>query len=340
MAGQFDALDNVGYSNSDSMFAKTLRGLDTDRNSDFIPPLRESMGYVFITRPWFNMSYNNMASYRRLMNAYGSGSENTIGNYLRLLMDPRRSILPINKDIGILDVYSPWMTVLTNQMQTCNGWPDRTMDFKVSEPGRLKETTSVATGTGRQYGSFTLNMEFRSMFGNIIGSIFGLWLDYMGEAHSEEVTPYADAIDQNYKDYDVGIWRIVLDERAKTVTHLAYTVGYPTVDSNGANLNYTKEDAFQTENDTYSVAFQCDGLMYNDPLLPEIFNAVNGALDATFTASTDSAYLGGVDRSYWTKLETQAERKLMVDKRPWINTETRELEFYARKSDYVKTFGE
>ena len=338
-SGQYEILNTLGYANSDSMFAKALRGFDTDRNSDFIPPLRESMGYVFITRPWMNTSYNNLASYRRLMNMYAEPSENTIGNYIRMTLDPPRSTRPAYKDISLLDVFNPWIVLLTNQMQTCTGWPDRTMDYKVSEPGRLKETTSIIVGTGRQYESFTLNMEFRNIFGNVIGALFGSWLDMMGEAHSEEVTPYEEAIDQNFKDYDVGIWRIVLDEKNKFVTHLAYTVGYPTVDSNGANLNYTKEDAFQKENETYSIAFQCDGLLYQDPILPEVFNTVSGALDATFSQSTDPKYLGGVDRDYYVKVTTPAERRIFVDKRPWINTETRELEFYVPKSDYIAKFG-
>lgn len=338
MAESYSVLDELGYANSDSQFARTLRRFDIDRRSDFNSPMRKGMGYVFITRPWLNLSYNNMASYRRLMNLYDDNL-NSIASWARLTLDPRQGLSRTNRDTTLLDVYNPWIPLLTNTMATCSGWPDKSLDFKTSDPGRLKEVSTIVTGTSRQYESFPLNMEFRNLIGSPLGLMFSGWLDYMGEAHSEDVVPYEDALVKNYKDYDVGIWRIVLDSTSRRVTDIAWTIGFPVVDANGADLNFDRSKPFQEDNQDYNVTFQCDTLYHNDPILPSLFNTVSGALDPNFAASSDPSYLGGVDRSYYVKITTMAERNLFMDLRPWINTETMELEYYVRKSEYNRVYG-
>ena len=338
MSDQYKLMGEIGYGDSDKLFAKKLRGFSTDKSSQYLPPMRVGMGYVFITRPWMNLSYNNMATYRKFMRLYSPQELNSLGNFVRLTLDPILAASSAYRDTPLLDRESPWIMLLTNAMIECNGWPDRTLDIKTSDPGRLKETYTIATGTGRQYESFPLNMTFENP-ALVMGLLFGAWLDYMGEVHSEEVMPHATALLDNYKDYDVGIWRIVTDETGKCVTSIAFTIGFPNVDANGAMLNYNKREHFNSDVGEYNISFQCDGLMQDDPILPEMFNAVNGKLDTTYIPSADPAYAGGASRTYWTKLESPNHRKAFMDVRLWINTKTNELEFYVRNADYKAVYG-
>lgn len=316
--------------NSDDSISKILGGVMPLGRNAYIPPLKESTGYVFIGRTQFNLSYNNLQVSRDLMALYTETNHINMAHYIRCLHDPRFAKRPGNSDSKLIDPNCSWNPLLSNCISELSGWPDQIMDIWTSEPGRLKETFSIADGTHTQFGHFTLNATLKNIYGNALGLYLKSYISYIGLVHDGVVIPYGDILLRNERDYDMSIFRLVMDETNTYVVGIGYTVGFINVNPNGTRLNFNEEEATIEDSQTISIAIECDGCHIDDPILFELFNATSGMLNDTLRVGNLTP-----DSQYYVKCANHSEASIYGQKvYPWINTATAELQWWVDKEVY------
>ena len=313
--------------------SNALYGINHQNLDGAIPENRDSYGFTFFTRPQLNLTGSNLRNVRKLYD-YLTTEPLTIQRYVRCMLDPRLYYSGITTPL--VDQQMAYIPVLGNMLKTMSGWPDIVLPTFTSKPGVRREEWSIGDGSIEIFEKFNLDCTFRNFKDEPISSLLVLWLSYMAYVFEGKMSPYITMIVENEIDYNTRIYRIVTDESKRFVKKIAATgASFPVNDPTGRMFDFNKSVKYNDQTRDINVRFECNGAMFNDPILVVEFNKTSAIFNPKIAA---------IMKGEHTSLEKIPEElKLAFNNRgyPYINPKTLELEWYVDTSsatyNYIMT---
>lgn len=301
-----------------------LYGLDHQNLDSAIPENRDAYGYTFFTRPMLNLTNSNLRNVRRLYD-YLTTQPLSIQRYVRCMLDPRLHYAGITTPL--VDPQMAYIPVLSNMVKTISGWPDIVLPTFTSKAGVRREEWSIGDGSIDIYEKFSLDCTFRNFKDEPITNMLILWLTYIAAVFEGKMSPHISMIIENEIDYNTRIYRIVTDESKRFVKKIAATgASFPVNDPTGRMFDFNKSVKYNDQTRDINVRFECNGALYNDPILVVEFNKTTGIFNRKIAAMMEGQP---------TSLEKIPEELKVAFKNrgyPYINPNTLELEWYIDTS--------
>ena len=273
-----DKLPNKsGFSAVYSSISQMFWGIDHAHAGSFIQKNTDTQGLTFFTRPYLNLSYNNVLADRRLLYLLDQNDTYSVYRAIRVMLDSYISS-NLNTESPVLrsnlvDYRSAFIPILTNTLESLSGFPDITLNTYQSSEGVRKEAWKMVDDVAEINSPQSLTATFKNIKGDPISTLFTVWTIYMGNVYSGRMVPYPDMVVNNTIDYQTRIWRIILDRSKKYVTKIGCAIAcFPTAAPLGSAFDYSKDTPFSTNLDQISIPFECVGFEYNDPILISEFN--------------------------------------------------------------------
>ncbi|QVD49175.1 hypothetical protein LUCX_105 [Xanthomonas phage vB_XciM_LucasX] len=264
---------------SESM-VNALVGINHRGSGNPIPYNQDNQGLTFFTRPAMNLSYNNLATDRRL-SILGAGKGIKQGHYpgsIRRWLDPEvDATLQAAGEASLLnDPMMAFIPLLSNNLISLSGWPDPVAEYYNSAEGLAKESWTMVDGIDTIYSAFDLNASFRNVAGDPISLMFQVWLIYMSLVYQGRMLPYPDREMLREIDYQTRIYRLILDPTRTYVQKIAACgAAFPTSSALGQAFDFSTDSPFeQSRASQIAIPFHCVGAMYQDPILIQEFNDV------------------------------------------------------------------
>lgn len=261
-----------GYGGSECLLTNTIYGLNHQATGIPAPGNVDNKGLTFFTRPWLNLSDENLATKRRLVPLMTSRT-NTYQYAIRLLLDSRRSFDKRTAHCPLVDNNQPFLPLLSNLLVGLSGWPDETLDLFVSDPGIENEVYMLVDHLGSNYNRYDLTATFRNLDGDPVMTLIGAWLLYAKAVAYGSMLPYPEMVVSKTIDYQTRIYRIVLDRSKRFIQKIACCgAAIPSANPLGSSFNYAMDQQKGQELDEISIPFTCIGYEYNDPIIIQDFN--------------------------------------------------------------------
>lgn len=273
-----DYFQSTPIGSLDKAIGDNLYGINHGQVPSAVPSNKDLAGFTFFVRPQLNMQTDNIRNIRQ-MAALLNNQPLSIQNYVRCMLDPRQQtgykfnntkVSP--RDCPVVDDMSPFITVLTNNINSISGWPDVTVPVYTSTPGLFNETQSMVDGLARNFEAFSVDASFRNTRGDPILYLFYIWLHYMALVFEGKLVPYLDMITENEIDYNTRIFRITLDRQRNKITKIFSTIAVPVSVPTSAFADYNSERPYLDQNRDITIRFQCNGFETFDDILIKEFN--------------------------------------------------------------------
>ncbi|WP_144106606.1 hypothetical protein [Paraburkholderia sp. BCC1886] len=286
---------------------------------------KDVYGLTFFTRPNLNLSLGNLRAIR-LFNPLTNSNQNSLQRIIRCYLDPRSAANGITSPW--VDPQQAFIPILTNTLMSISGWPDITVPYTTSHEGVYKEQFSMVDGVTEIYHAYDIQANFRNMTGDPVTALFFYWAHYMSHVFRGNLVPYPENIVENEIDYQTRIYRLVLDPTKTRVQKIAACgAGFPYADPmGGVSFNYDSERPLNQSNEQISIPFQCQGAIYQDPILLYTFNQTVVAFNDTMADSQRT--------SLYTKVPMGALGIFNNKGYPRINPDTWELEWWVDNTTY------
>jgi hypothetical protein len=238
-------------------------------------PNRVMSGYTFITRPQLNLSLPSIRS-NRILSTLETYQPIDVNFMIRGLLDPRwyaTWIAANQPESVLLDFRNPWLTPLVNNLTSITGFPDLNIDTDPGKTGFFNEKLTIASGSNRLKHGADLSLTFREISGGIIFSLFHIWLEYMAAVTKNEVTAYAQEIDQRRLNYTVSIYRFLLTPDRRHIQHCAKATGcFPVSLPVGNLFNMNQNELSVKGAQELTIPFIANVVEFDDPIIPLEFN--------------------------------------------------------------------
>ena len=266
-----------------SSIANTLYGINHRQSAALVPHNRDHHGLTFFTRPQLNMLSDNIRNLRKLYSLLTT-NEASMQRYVRCMLDPRlnngfniagRNVPALH--CPVVDPKQAFIPILTNNLESCSGWPDIAVPTYTSTSGMYKEAYSQVAGIVENYEAWDLDCTFSNKRGDMIAYMMYIWEYYSSAVFQGTLVPYPDMLVENEIDYMTRIWRLTLDQNRKRVTKIACTgVAFPVSNPTGAFFDFQRDKPFDNQNMDISIRFKALGFNVFDPILLEEFNSCVG----------------------------------------------------------------
>lgn len=328
-----------GYGSLDDAITNTFYGFNHRGFGNPVPYNTENQGLTFFVRPRLNLSYDNLAMVRKMM-PLATWDTQTIQSAIRAYLDP---VGNMNRNGDgktgsvLVDQKNAFITLLSNNLISLNGWPDKTPGTYTSRPGVYRETWSMMDDISLNYEAYNLTANFRNIRGDPITALFDHWVDYQSFVYLGKMMPYPDSVVENEIDYVSRIYRLTLDPTRRFVQKIA-ACGYcfPEASPIGASINFSNDAPFNQEtSQQISIPFKCHGFRWNDPILIYTFNRTV----SMFEPEMEISKLRQVDTSPLIRVPFNQLLMLNYYGYPRIEPRTMELQWYVRKEDYRNIIG-
>ena len=277
-----------GFGAVKSGITRSLYGVNFAGTPNMVPINRDSYGLTFFTKPLMNMSEDNLRNNRILAQLLNTDA-NSSHRLIRCSLDS--GLLRTNESetrftgggSPFVNPKSPFIPILSNNLLSMSGWPDMDAQIFTSGAGNWREEFSFVDGIVKDYRTWDATCSFRNIDGNLITSLFFYWLLYQASvAVVGDLMPYPIMNLSHEIDYQIGIYRLVLNAQRDTVTGIAKTIAYPTSCPIGATFNFEANEALNGEQHQVSINFKCHGAEYNDEIVIDEFNRLVGYHDPDF----------------------------------------------------------
>lgn len=288
------------------------------------PTNTDNHGLTFFTRPNLNLTYDNLQADRRMM-PLASQDPTTYQRAIRNWLDPdNASKVPST----LVDPLMPFITVLTNNLQSISGWPDPFASTFSTKEGNYKEVLSMMDGPSKHYGSYQLTATFRNIGGDPISLLIYYWLIYGLRVTDGSMVPHPYSMTHNEIDYNTRIYRFVLDPSRRFIQKVlncgaAFPVGVPL----GAAGNFDSDQPYNLANAMLSIQFECNGCEINDPIAFEDFNR----LMVMFNPYMQD----GIRQQSYIQLKPNELLLFNYYGYPWVDITTQELQWWVDPVDYA-----
>jgi hypothetical protein len=336
--GEIDKISrSTGLGSLSDAYGQMLAGINHRGLGNPINSNQDNSGIILFTRPDLNLSYDNLSARRTLMNYASNNIEHTLQRYCRVALDPRGSRM-YNIETPLFRSNNWFIPLLTNNLLSMSGWPDRVIETFTSTPGVRKEVVSMVNGMFNHYGEISLTANFRNIVGNPVPSLLSLWLEYCEAVFLGEMLPYPHSMIDQRMDYTTRIYVLILDPSRRFVQSFATTLGFPTVDPTGARFNHTGDEVMMQSSSQISINFLCNGLIVNDPLEIHNFNRraqkFDPGMEIVGVGNTGTIKLKG--QKY--QLRGDEIKRGNYQGIPIIHPYTQELMWFVSKEEYDELY--
>ncbi len=333
---------DTGFGTRYDAYANMLRGINHRGLGNLVVNNQDNTGIVFFTRPDLNLSYDNIATHRVFMPLATQNAEYSLQRYIRTSLDPEGS-MKRGITTPLFNHRQPFLTVLTNNLLSSNGWPDVQLDEYVSKEGVRKEVWSMVDGLFRIVNKFDLTMNFRNIQGDPITALFSAWCLYASSVKLGDMDPYPRNLVENKIDYMTRIYHLILDPSRRFVQKIAATgASYPTTVPLGAAFNFVGDETMVKATEQITINFSCIGADYNDPITFEEFNEVvrifNTEMEITEIYEDGRLTLKGGGN--YIKLLPEQVKSANYYGTPLIHPLTQELQWWVPSDEYNRLFPE
>lgn len=321
---------NFGYGSPSTSLYELFHGFSRHGSSDLVPTNTDFQGYAFFGKPRFNLLDENIRPISRLLYLTHSSSD-SLGAAIRSYLMPYKDQLLFggtNVRSKAVNDKSAFIPFLSNTLVSLSGWPDETTESLVTKEGRAHQVRSYPDSRVELFGSYDLTASFVSKKGDPHSALFGAWRQYMLSKTAGDITAFPDTIAYRETDFDIPIYMFVMGDDRATINKAARTGGgaYPTVGLSGASFDWDRTKSMVESNQTMSIPFHTDGVLYNDPQILLDFNALsrmfNGDLDDSVREST------------LKKLSDDEARLLDYQGYPYIDIDANKLEWWLEVDVY------
>lgn len=323
-------IQNTGLSPRDRSIEDSFRGLNITGRNNAISLNTENHGYTFFTKPLMNLSDGNCMVDRRLSQILNPNVD-SIERKIRAYLDPRQHQENGQDWCPGVDMFNPFIPLLSNNLISLTGWEDFTLNLSTTAPGVYRDAMSYVDDVPYQFNTYDLQMTTRNISGDPISLLFFIWCVYMGLNNEGRIMPYTDLVLLREFDANTRCYRLVMDATKTYVTRIAAPGAcLPMNAPTGQILNFTgdgSETPFQTANDQLNFSIRCMGLTVYDHILIYEFND----LVETFNPAMRPDARG----TAMVKLKANEKNFFNFAAYPWINVERHmELEWYVWRNVY------
>lgn len=334
-SGWVDQVSRItGLGSLSDAYGNMLRGINHRGLGNPINKNLDNSGIAFVVRPDLNLSYDNIAQSRTLIGlGVEDGKSPTLQRALRSMLDPRASL---DRDITspLFNHLQPFLPVLSNNMLSLNGWPDRAPEVGNSEAGYMKEQMIWLDGTYKIRGQFDLTATFRNTAGSPIMALISAWIETAIHGHDGIMTPYMDNVVNRRIDYSTRIYHFTLDPGRRYIQQWAACGGgFPSSDPIGQMFNFQGGETMIQSSDQFSINFSCVGADYNDPITFWEFNQLvsmfNPAMKVVRYNQDGTVVLAGP----YYKIDTGLLRQANYYGTPLIHPLTNELMWFMNEAE-------
>ena len=260
----------TGYGELSTAFTNMLYGTNHRGVGNPVAANRDNAGISFFTRPNLNLTYDNIATSRRLVQL-GTFNPRTIQRAIRTTLDPETARLK-NMTCPMVNHRSPFIPLLTNNLLTADGFPDIAPQTYTSKEGIYGQSWSMYDGVFNVNIPWDLTCNFRNIAGDPITLLFNAWIEYGIGVKLGRMVPHPVSVVDNEIDTDTGFYRFVLDPTRRYIQKWAKTICFPVSTPMGAHFNFSGEQTYTQATEQINVQFRCMGADYNDPIVLDEFN--------------------------------------------------------------------
>lgn len=326
----------AGYGDVERSMSIMMYGVNPKGATNIAPSPANGAGLVFFTRPLMNLSPSNLSKsddpkLAQLISA--ALNLNTAQAAVRDLLCPNSIIdqamtaLPPGR-CALIDDKSPFIACLSNALVSLPGFPDMQQGTFTSDSGPHRTEWTLIDDTIKHYSTFPLTANFRNVRGGVIPLLFDTWLNYQAGAYLGHIVPWEEMRAFNERDTNTAIWRFLLDS-SRRITGWCRTIALPTSLNTGSLFSYNADMNRNSEQDTVSVNFQCDGFEYNDKRLLSEFNALMAMFDYRMANLTQYESPYGM-----RKLTDEEIVEFGQFAKPYIDIEEARMDWYIPEEDY------
>lgn len=266
-----------GYGAPAAAFYNVINGFNREQGGHLVRSNLSKSGIAFFTRPQMNLSDANINQARRL-HFLKNDNPNSTASAIRAMLDPEITQLEIGQRREFIaygcDEQQAFIPMLSNALESLNGWPDYVNETYVSEEGVAKEVHGWVDSRADYNGQFDLTATFVNMQGNPITAMLAPWVEYPTRIKANDgMTQYPHFMINKVIDYSTRIYYFTMDETDTYITGIAMIGGgWPQLGVQGSSFNYDREQIHSQENNQITVPFKCFGCRYNDPYSIRAFN--------------------------------------------------------------------
>lgn len=325
----------------DRALANNLYGINHTQTPGMVSSNRDHQGYLFMTRPQLNLQVDNLRNIRELYPLL-TGNPDSLGRYIRMLLDPRLGVgyrYKKGKDkygfippltCPLIDNNNCFIPFITNNLISCSGWPDETIQTHNSDAGLYKQVFTTAEGVVRHFGNWDLTLNIQNIMGDPASLMLHTWLHYMSAVKEGRMDPYHDYILNDRLDYNTRIYRLVVDHKKEKVTKImACIAGFPTSNPTGMFGDFNRDLPFSTQTKELSVRINCTGFVVYDPLLVKTFNQSVGIFNTAMRSDK-------VRETNMIRLSRKNRSSFKNRVYPRIDPDTMDLEWWVTPETYQR----
>lgn len=324
--GRIDsAAREAGYGSVSSALAHNYWGINKFSNrSAFLPTNRDGMGYTLFGRPILNLSYDNILRNDKLL-ALATSNFDTIPGAIRSMFD-RTGTIREHRYSRLFDNDQAFIPVLSNTLESMSGFPDIVVDTFTAPPGARKETWMMVDGQSEFNEAYQVSASFSNISGDPITMVLDLLQTYSSQVYLGEMVPYWDAIVNNYIDYTMRFYRIILDQTHQYVTKIGAPYAAICLTNpigNAFDYSSTRDTPLIKANNQISCQWGCVGWRYNTMSLILDFNSL--------VVMFNPMMADGHRNSYYRRLTPTEYQRYNFIGYPRIDVDTNRFEWWVPK---------
>ncbi|AFQ96778.1 phage virion structural protein [Erwinia phage phiEaH2] len=316
------------------------------------PINREYGGLTFITRPDFNLCFDNIANSRKMSNM-ASQPRSSLDYSILAALDPdfelgfsdppmvkgrrvNRLGTPFLSEI-MFDNLQAFIPLLSTQLLSLSGMPDQSVDNWMSNEGIMREQWGMVDSTHEVNNQYSMSMTLNNPYGNPVMRMMGIWLEYMSGIKMGKFKPKMRNSIQRRIDYQSRAYGLRYDALGNITRFWTACVGWPMNDNAGQMANVDNSKPQMQDDTTINLNWQFIGARFDDPLYMEMFNAVVGMFNPDMLPVPGSVASGNFQPIGSDQLVPIAPQLLPLFNYygyPHIDTLRRKLTWYVYQNDY------
>lgn len=331
-----------GYGSLSQAVIESLIGLNNRGYGTMTPQNNDHLGLTLFTRPRLNLSYDSLSAVRSLTPLLTTNRA-TYQQYFRDILDPVGLAESRTGYCPFLNPKQAFIPLLSNNLLSLSGWPDRVMGSFTSAQGNFREEFSMVDDHGQVNNSFDLTGNFRNMEGDPITAFFSYWYDYMSAVYQGTILPHDDSIYEQEIDYQTAIYRLVVSPDYEYVHKWAKTIAYPSSIPTAMAFNYDHDRQRLGDMDQVSIQFRCVGAEFSpDVAVLDDFNKTVAMFNPDMlklrrASNGDFVYAGADNRLL--RIEKSDRAFLNFYGYPHVDIDTGRLSWFIDSDVYDRLVG-